>query len=172
MLSENIIKPKFMNTFEHCKDCVFIHFLLDLKRRVIDPYPHSCVSMATTLIPGPKKPLVLRLTTKREPFDLGETKGSNISRGSYNNLDMRNITSTKGVNLLIFSYMRGGSSMNGKVFAEMDENFFVHEPLIQLAPHHYLTEDELCEVQTKHCRYTTSGTHFRVMYTLLNTTFT
>ena len=61
-------------------------------------------------------------------------------------------SSVKGSNLMIVSYMRSGSSMNGRVFGENPDNFYVFEPLIKLAPHHYLTEDKLCEVQTNSCR--------------------
>ena len=116
--------------------------------------------MATKMIPSHKRSIELKYTIGSHFAEHGDRKGSisvktNNTKGSYNySFDGINMTSSiKGVNLLIFSYMRGGSSMNGKVFAEMDENFFVHEPLIQLAPHHYLTENKLCEVQTKQCKY-------------------
>lgn len=58
----------------------------------------------------------------------------------------------KGGNLMIVSYMRSGSSMNGKLFGENAENFYVFEPLIRLAPHHYLTENQFCEMKELKCR--------------------
>ena len=75
-----------------------------------------------------------------EPRGIEKSKGNNLKENS------------RGGNLMILSYMRSGSSMNGQVFSDNAENFYVYEPLIKLAPYHYLTEDHLCEMRTMKCR--------------------
>ena len=57
-----------------------------------------------------------------------------------------------GNHLMIMSYMRSGSSMNGKVFRDSEEDFYVYEPLIKFAPFHYLTENRFCKMREPKCR--------------------
>ena len=59
---------------------------------------------------------------------------------------------TTGSNVMIVSYMRGGSSMSGQVFRDNEDDFYVYEPLIQLAPYQYLTENRYCEMRILKCR--------------------
>ena len=63
------------------------------------------------------------------------------------NKDMLN----KGHHLLILSYMRSGSSMNGNVFKDTGDDFYVYEPLIKFAPYHYFTENSFCMMRTPNC---------------------
>ena len=57
-----------------------------------------------------------------------------------------------GNELMIMSYMRSGSSMNGKVFMDGEGEFFVYEPLIKFAPYDYLTESRMCTMRKLKCR--------------------
>ena len=58
---------------------------------------------------------------------------------------------TKGHHLLILSYMRSGSSMNGNVFKDTGDDFYVYEPLIKFAPYHYFTENSFCMMRSPNC---------------------
>ena len=57
-----------------------------------------------------------------------------------------------GNHLMILSYMRSGSSMNGNVFKDGVEDFNVYEPLIKFAPYHYFTENRLCRMRELNTR--------------------
>ena len=57
-----------------------------------------------------------------------------------------------GNELMILSYMRSGSSMNGKVFMDGEGEFYVYEPLIKFAPYDYLTESRMCTMRKLTCR--------------------
>ena len=57
-----------------------------------------------------------------------------------------------GNHLMIMSYMRSGSSMNGKIFRDSNDDFYVYEPLIKFAPFHYLTENRFCKMREPKCR--------------------
>ena len=56
-----------------------------------------------------------------------------------------------GHQLLILSYMRSGSSMNGNVFKDTGNDFYVYEPLIKFAPYHYFTESRFCQMRNPNC---------------------
>lgn len=58
---------------------------------------------------------------------------------------------TTGKHLMILSYMRSGSSMNGNVFKDNEEDFYVYEPLIKFAPYHFFTENRLCKMREPKC---------------------
>ena len=67
---------------------------------------------------------------------------------AYENVEMLE----SGNELMIMSYMRSGSSMNGKVFMDGEGEFFVYEPLIKFAPYDYLTESRMCTMRKLTCR--------------------
>ena len=56
-----------------------------------------------------------------------------------------------GNQMLILSYMRSGSSMNGNVFKDTEDDFYVYEPLIKFAPYHYFTENRFCMMRMSKC---------------------
>ena len=130
---------------------VFLHPLAEITRQVAKSNRNTVMNVTPNLRENLKK--------NNLPSDFA--KGSNPYVTQPTNGDYRNGTidkgsneavTTKGSNLMIVSYMRSGSSMNGRVFGENPDNFYIFEPLIRLAPHHYLTEDKICEVKTNSCR--------------------
>ena len=54
--------------------------------------------------------------------------------------------------LMIFSYMRSGSTMTGEVFAENSDFFFVFEPLLSIVPYQYLSTTDVCKMRNAECR--------------------
>lgn len=55
--------------------------------------------------------------------------------------------------LLLFSYMRSGSSLTAELIRDSPNTFFVFEPLIPLAPYHYFTDESVCNMRDVKCRY-------------------
>ena len=115
-----------------------------------------------------KSDFVLKLTDKKDTSNLLKPGSNKVAKaGEYLGdeppvTDMPNFDVTPtvedlqmlgtGNHLLILSYMRSGSSMNGDVFKDGDEDFYVYEPLIKFAPYHYFTENRLCRMRKPKCR--------------------
>lgn len=59
----------------------------------------------------------------------------------------------KARDLLLFSYMRSGSSLTGALLMNSSDTFYVFEPLIPLAPYHYLSRDQICRMRDTVCSY-------------------
>ena len=87
----------------------------------------------------PFSEFILRMTAFRNP-------------PTVTNSDLQKPVPMGKYNLMIISYMRGGSSMSGQIFRDNAEDFYVYEPLIPFAPYQYFTENRFCEMENLKCR--------------------
>ena len=96
----------------------------------------------------------LAAAIRERPLGIPTTLFDNQSRVVHSSLEGGTVVeeSTKGHNLMILSYMRSGSSMNGQVFRDTPDDFYVYEPLIMVAPYQYLTESQICNMGNANCR--------------------
>ena len=129
---------------------MIFHPSAEITRQVARSNPNTVVNVAPNQRDNLKKAFTSETVKGSNPPVAQPTKGDN-STGTVDKESNEAVT-IKGSNLMIVSYMRSGSSMNGRVFGENPENFYIFEPLIKLAPHHYLTEDKICEVKANSCR--------------------
>ncbi|KAL5005407.1 hypothetical protein ScPMuIL_018863 [Solemya velum] len=61
--------------------------------------------------------------------------------------------STKRTDVLLFAYMRGGSTVVGHILGHVSNTFYIYEPLLHESVIGYFLADKVCSIQKDECRY-------------------
>lgn len=67
-------------------------------------------------------------------------------------VDSANMTPTKQTKILLFAYMKGGSTFVGQMLGHVPNVFYIYEPLMELAVDGYYSVDNVCSILQHKCR--------------------
>ncbi|XP_053373957.1 uncharacterized protein LOC123530801 [Mercenaria mercenaria] len=89
-----------------------------------------------------KSPLSVSQSLDKSPLSVSQSLGkSPVS-----------VSQSSGKDILLFSYMRSGSTVTGNLLRDSPGVFFMFEPLSPLAPYSYFTDRSICEMRNSTCR--------------------